>query len=288
MNSVFRGALSQNIRHFSVSKEIAINACLNNPLYSGHNKWSTIKHDKAKNDAERNKLFTKYANQISLAVKLSGGNTDPNLNIRLGTAIEAATKNNVTKKVIENAIKKGSGTSLGSGKAGMETCVYEGMGPGGVAFVVEALTDNKNRTVGLVRSSFTKAAGSMSPTLFFFEKKGYVVVNSPAKYATEDEILERVLEIEGVEDLEALEDTDLGPNTFEISTEPSSTNNVALVLKEEGFEIQDVGIGYVAKSDMLVHTSDADTKEKLLKFVNVLDSIEDVTAIHTNSASPIE
>lgn len=142
---------------------------LNSRLLSGHNKWSSIKHDKAKNDVERNKLFSKFAQRISLAVKM-GGNADPNLNLRLATAIELASKNNVTKKVIENAIKKGSGNGQTYGKNGtnMETCVYEGMGPGGIALVVEALTDNKNRTIGLVRSTFTKASGSMTPTLFFF------------------------------------------------------------------------------------------------------------------------
>lgn len=266
----------------------------NNVLLSGHNKWSSIKHDKAKNDAERNKLFSKFAQRIALAVKLSGGNVDPNLNIRLATAIELANKNNVTKRVIENAIKKGAGTSSGSknGSGNMEACIYEGMGPGGVAFVVEALTDNKNRTIGFVRSAFTKANGSMTPTLFFFDKKGYVVFKPPLDLDNdEDKLLEKVLEIDGVEDLEKIEDADededdnqhlYGKTTFEITTETSMANNVASALKTNGFRIKEVGMAYISKKDMSVPVSDEDTKQKIQKFMTVLDEIEDVTDIYTN------
>lgn len=265
----------------------------NNILLSGHNKWSSIKHDKAKNDVERNKLFSKFAQRIALAVKLSGGNIDPNLNIRLATAIELANKNNVTKKVIENAIKKGAGTSSANKNgSSMESCIYEGMGPGGVAFVVEALTDNKNRTIGFVRSAFTKANGSMTPTLYFFDKKGYVVVKPPLDLDNdEDKLLEKVLEIDGVEDIEKIEDEDededenqqiYGNTTFEISTEPTMTNNVASALKTNGFRITEVGMAYISKKDMLVQVSDEDTKQKIQKFMTVLDEIEDVTDIYTN------
>ncbi|QLG73261.1 hypothetical protein HG535_0E03450 [Zygotorulaspora mrakii] len=268
---------------------------LNSTLLSGHNKWSSIKHDKAKNDVERNKLFSKFAQRISLAAKL-GGSPDPNLNIRLATAIDLASKNNVTKKVIENAIKKGSGGGLANGKAStnMETCVYEGMGPGGIALVVEALTDNKNRTIGLVRSTFTKANGSMTPTLYFFDKRGYVVVNPPASLDTdEDKILESVLEVAGVEDMQKLQSDDptdisdsYGTDVFEITSDTTMANSVASALKTKGFRIQELGMAYVPKKDMMVHVKDPETRCKVDKFLALLDEIEEVTDIYTNMQHP--
>lgn len=245
----------------------------NNLVWSGHNKWSTIKHDKAKNDAERNKLFSKFAQRISLAVKLGGG-TDPQLNIRLATAIEQASKNNVTKKVIENAIKKGSGQST-KGQGSSETCVYEGMGPGGVAFVVEALTDNKNRTVGLVRSAFTKAQGSMTPTLYFFDRQGYVVVRPP-EGLDEDRLFDQVLELDGVQDLETLPD-----GSVEVVTTPQSANSVASSLRDKDYALVEVGVEHVPKQDMCV-SGDEETKERVEKFLNVLSEIEDVTDVYHN------
>lgn len=258
--------------------------------FSGHNKWSTIKHDKAKNDAERNKLFNKFANQIALAVKLGGGSTDPALNIRLAAAIESANKNNVTKRVIENAIKKGSGAS-GKDGSKSESCVYEGMGPGGVAFVVEALTDNKNRTVGLIRSTFTKINGSMTPTLYFFDRKGYVVVQPPAALTDFDQVFEKVLEAEGVEDLEQADPHDtnadellsgFAPSVYELATEPALANQVATHLKQQGFHIKEVEIGYQPKDDMLVEVQNEDTLKSLHKFMAQLDEIDDVTAFYCN------
>ncbi|SCU98202.1 LADA_0H11298g1_1 [Lachancea dasiensis] len=260
------------------------------PVLSGHNKWSTIKHDKAKNDSERNKLFNKFANQIALAVKLGGGSSDPLLNVRLAAAIEAANKNNVTKRVVENAIRKGSGATSKDG-AKSDTCVYEGMGPGGVAFVVEALTDNKNRTIGLVRSAFTKANGSITPTLYFFERKGSVVVQPPVALREFDQVMEKVLEIDGVEDLEVFEpqNTDkdalragYGDMLYELSTDPVHANQVASVLKEGGFYIQEVNVAYVPKDDMAVEILDEETKAKLKKFMGQLDEIDDVTDFYYN------
>lgn len=245
---------------------------------SGHNKWSTIKHDKAKNDAERNKLFSKFAQRISLAVK-AGGGTDPQLNIRLATAIEQASKNNVTKKVIENAIKKGSGQST-KGQGTTEACMYEGMGPGGVAFVVEALTDNKNRTVGLVRSAFTKAQGSMTPTLYFFDRRGYVVVRPPEELG-EDQLFDQVLELEGVEDLETLPD-----GSVEVVTDPQSANSVAAALKDKQYTLVEVGVEHVPKDDMCV-TADPETQQRIDKFLAVLGEIEDITDVYHNLSGPL-
>ncbi|CAI4062122.1 post-initiation translation factor DPC29 SKDI_07G2740 [Saccharomyces kudriavzevii IFO 1802] len=269
---------------------------LNSSVGSGHNKWSTIKHGKAKNDAERNKINNKFANQIAMSVKLGNGITDPTMNIRLATSIDLANKNNVSKKVIENAIRKASGSSSGKDSNSSELCVYEGMGPGGVAIVVEALTDNKNRTIGLIRSAFNKANGSMTPTLFFFDKRGYVAVTPPSELDTEDKVLESVLEIQGIEDIVAVhDDTEdaecdaeaetAGP-TYEAVTEPAETNKVAALLKERGFHIRDLGIGYNAKPDMAVTVQGDETVEKLEKLTAALEDIDEVTSLYTNASDP--
>ncbi|CAI4062650.1 hypothetical protein N7582_002187 [Saccharomyces uvarum] len=276
-------------------------SALNSPVGSGHNKWSSIKHGKAKNDAERNKINNKFANQIAMSVKLGNGVTDPSMNIRLATSIELANKSNVSKKVIENAIRKGSGSS-GSGKEvnASELCVYEGMGPGGVAVVVEALTDNKNRTIGLIRSAFNKASGSITPTLFFFDKKGYVTVTPPKELDTEDKVLERVLEIQGIEDIAPVEEEDAeeaeaeaaagaetepASPTYEAVTEPADTNKVAALLKDQGFHIRDLGIGYNAKPEMAVAVQGDDALEKLQKLTAALEDIDEVTSLYTNASN---
>ncbi|AGO13817.1 AaceriAGL053Cp [[Ashbya] aceris (nom. inval.)] len=254
-------------------------------LQSGHNKWSTIKHDKAKNDAERNRLFTRMANQISVAVKL-GGSADPALNLRLAAAIEAAAKANVTKKVIENAIRKGSGE--GGARNNAEPCMYEAIGPGGVAFVLEALTDNKNRTVSLVRAAFNKHGGNMSPAQYFFDRRGYVAIQPPASFKDYDAVFEVVSEVEGVEDLELWEEKDFearegfAAETYEVKTEPTATNYVATVLKERNFFVRDVGIGYLPKPDMMVEIADAETDKKHKKLLAQLDEIDDLTEVYMN------
>ncbi|SCV04114.1 LAMI_0H13520g1_1 [Lachancea mirantina] len=275
----------QFLRGFGISSRVM----------SGHNKWSTIKHDKAKNDAERTKIFSKFANQIALAVKM-GGSADPALNLRLASAIELANKNNVTKRVIENAIKKGSGVS-DKGGAKAESCTYEGMGPGGVAFVVEALTDNKNRTIGLVRSTFTKANGSMTPTLYFFERRGFVVAQPPAHLKDIEQVFEAVLDIDGVHDLSVLpaekettqaaqsasQTEEIISEIYEVSTEPGTANQTAALLKDRGFSIKEIGVDYIHKNDMATQIEDPDVQIKLDRFMQQLDEIEDVTAVYNNA-----
>ncbi|KAH3901667.1 related to Probable transcriptional regulatory protein HAH1 [Saccharomycodes ludwigii] len=269
---------------------------LTNPTLSGHNKWSSIKHDKAKNDAERNKLFSKFANKIALAVKLGGGNADPKLNVRLASAIEQACKANVTKRVIDNAIKKGSGANGGNNG---ELCIYEGIGPSGIAFVIECLTDNKNRTVGLVRAAFNKIGGSMTPTLYFFDRMGYISISPLKDNDNYDVVFDDLLtNIEGVEDLQEIEpdeqeqseslqndeEAEYSDKIFEISCDPSITNTLAQEIKEKlKYKIKDISIGFQPKSDMLVEIGEKDeARIKLEKFYSTLDEIDDVTEIYTN------
>lgn len=234
---------------------------------SGHSKWSTIKHDKAKNDGEKNKIANKVANMIAIAAKLGGG--DPGSNVRLATAIETASKNNVPKRVVENAIKRGLGQT--EEKKNIEQTLYEGMGPGGVSFVVEALTDNKARTVGLVRSAFTKNGGSVTPTLFQFERKGLIVIEK-GEFKFE-EIFEKILEY-GVEDVEDIEEH----NIVEIYTDPLDTNKISQdIQKDTGYKIKEISIVYIPKDDMMVEITDEETKLKWDKFIKSLEDISDIT-----------
>lgn len=264
-------------------------------LYSGHSKWATIKHDKAKNDAERNKITNRMSQQITLAVKL-GGSPDPSLNIRLQSAIEQAYKNNVTKRLIENAIKKGSGVS--SSTEG-EQLTYEGIGPGGVAFIVEAFTDNKNRTVAMVKSAFNKSDGNFSPSAYFFDRKGFIEIQ-PLKTDKDDfdVIMEKLLTEfeEGIEDLEELDSIPItsanaqeqaeeihSNKVLEIICDPTVTNTLAKEIKEKlNYKIKKVSNGYKAKEDMMVVPQEEHMK-KLNKLYTALDEIDDVSDFYTNA-----
>lgn len=250
---------------------------------SGHNKWSTIKHDKARNDSQKNKLFSQFAQRISIAVK-QGGSANPDLNIRLATALEQAQKNNVTKKVIENAIRKGSGVPA-PGEKPTESCIYEGIGPGGIAYVVEALTDNKNRTISSVRSAFNKAGGSMTPTLYCFQRRGFVNILSP-KGMDEEQVIMTILDVEGVEDYTEMQDAaDYGEGefggSFVVFTQPSDANKVAQRLKESKFYVDDVGVEFKAQDPVGATLKEEDLRAND-SLESVLDEIEEITDVYTN------
>ena len=280
---------------------------LNNQALSGHNKWSTIKHDKMKNDSARNKLINRYANQIAVAVRLK----DP----RLNALIESATKANVPKKVIDNAIKKASQT----GAAGDGTLnLYEGMGPGGVAIIIEAVTDNKNRTVGLVRSYFNKAnlnLLSVGSALHYFDKVGRILFSvDEAEHIKEDEVFDKLLEVDGIKDFEKLDEgveqgldgenergeekgsaqtnhdtvsdtkADSNGSRYVVITEPTLTNKVAIELRDkQGFVIEETSIIYSPKEEMRVDLSQDETiRESFDKFLRGLRDIDDVVNVYSN------
>lgn len=246
-------------------------------IRSGHNKWSTIKHDKAKNDAARNRINTKFANQIALAVKLGGGSVDPGMNLRLATAIELASRNNVPKKVVEGALKRASGAAGSGSEAPTELCVYEGLGPGNVAFVIEALTDNKNRTVGLVRSVFTKLNCSLTPTLYFFDRHGQISV-TPPENMSEDAVLETVFDIDGIEDVTE------NSGKYQIFTDPQATNKIATELRDRNFQLDDITIAFRAKPDSQSTIENEETRKKLRKLIQNLEDIDEITAYYHNLA----
>lgn len=200
------------------------------------------------------------------------GGPDPGANFRLATAIEQASKNNVTKKVIEFAIKRGTGNT--GEKSNVESATYEGIGPGGVSFIVESLTDNKARTISLVRSVFSKYSGSLSPTLFQFDRKGLIVIEKENHEF--DSVFEKMIDF-GVEDIEEIEDGDV----FEIITSPNDTSKIADLIKQE-YKVKELGIVYIPKEDMMVEISDEEIKEKYEKFIKMLEDISDVTDYYTN------
>lgn len=236
-----------------------------------------------KNDSAKNKMINKYVNQIMVAIKLKDS--------RLQTIIDTAMKDNVPKKVVDNAIKKANGSSNNEGAIN----IYEGMGPGGVALIVETQTDNRNRTVALVRSHFTKSGLnllSMGSSMHYFDKVGKIIAMYPDRNLDEDLILDKIIEVNGVKDFEKIAEQELQPeemteetgSQFSILTEPSMTNKVAKELQDtQGFEIIEANIGYEPKSEMLVNlTGNDDIKTSFNKFIEGLREIDDVTEIYSN------
>ena len=194
---------------------------------SGHSKWANIKHKKEKTDAQRAKVFTKIGKEITIAVKEGGG--DPNSNAKLRDLIAKAKSNNVPNDNIERTIKK----ALGGTGENYEEVVYEGYGPAGVAVIVEATTDNRNRTAGNVRSYFSKYHGNMGQTgcvSYLFEDKGVIVISNEDGDIDEDKLMETALEA-GAEDFAA------EGEVFEIYTEPDDLFAIKETLEAAGYPI---------------------------------------------------
>lgn len=209
------------------------------------------------------------------------GGPDPTLNMRLAAAIENASKANVPKKTIESAIKRGSGT--GGGSSGpSEMALYEGIGPGGVAFVVEALTDNKARTVSQVKAAFSKSGGVLSPSAYLFTRRGWVEV-WPKQGEDFDTAFEKLIDL-GAEDLEQkLPGEENGDEEFYVVyTGVQETAKVAEALKNEGYGIKDLGIEYAPNEDTMVESLAADSKAAFEKLCAQLDDIDDVVEMYTN------
>ncbi|GMM48214.1 Dpc29 protein [Pichia kluyveri] len=254
-------------------------------LLSGHSKWATIKHKKAANDAARAAASFRMSKQIQVFAKMGGA--DLNQNIMLANAIEKARAINIPKKVIESAIKRGTGELKSTEK--METVVYEGLAPGGVAVIIEAITDNKNRTIGYIRPCFNKYNLNMTPTLYMFDKKGVLLIDIGNK--TSDDIFEEMIEI-GCEDINEIENNsneeeliskqvDEG-NLIELITDPKDLGKIGKILKEQGYKIKEMGIEYLGKEDTMVEINDEDTMISYEKFMSLLDDIEDITQVYTN------
>jgi YebC/PmpR family DNA-binding regulatory protein len=235
---------------------------------SGHSKWASIKHKKAIVDSRRGKLFTKLARAITVAAKEGGGDIDGNPALAL--AVQKARDASMPKDNIERAIVKGTGE--GADANALEAVMYEGYGPGGVAVLVEALTDNRNRTGSEVRHAFTKAGGNLGEpgsVAYLFDKKGVVVVDGE-RYS-EDDLMPAV--DAGAEDI-VLED-----DVFEVLTEPSDLTAVRSALTEAGIELQDFSVGYRPKTTVPL---DEEGAVKVMKLIDALEDLDDTDTVHAN------
>lgn len=258
----------------------------NRQLLSGHSKWATIKHKKAANDAARASASFRMSKQIQVFAKMGGA--DLSQNIMLSNAIDKAKSMSIPKKVIESAIKRGTGELKSSEK--MESVIYEGLAPGGVAVVIEAITDNKNRTIGYIRPCFNKFNLNMTPTLYMFEKKGVILLDIGDK--TSDDLFDELLEMgcEDINDLENFNDGELlsekkDGNIIEIITDPKEFGKIAKELKSK-YIIKEMNIEFLPNEDTLVEINDPDTMASYEKFMNLLDDIEDISQVYSNLKEP--
>jgi YebC/PmpR family DNA-binding regulatory protein len=241
---------------------------------AGHSKWANIKHRKGRQDAKRGKMFSKATRELMLAAKLGGG--DPDMNPRLRMAIDSAKDINLPKDKIETAIKKGTG-EITSGT--LEEVAYEGYGPGGVALLVEAMTDSKNRTVSEIRKIFSKGGGNLGEfgcVSWMFQTQG-VISFDKSKYG-EDDLLEAGLEA-GVDDI--LDDGDY----WEVRTAPEDFMQVKQAFQEAGIEMESAEVAKIPHTYMSL---DKETAEKALKLYEQLDDHDDVQKVYTNFEIPDE
>ena len=242
---------------------------------SGHSKWSTIRHKKAAADAKRGKAFTKLIKEITVAARMGGG--DPEANPRLRAAIIAAKTENMPKDNIDRAIKKGTGELEG---VSYEEFNYEGYGPGGVAILVEIMTDNRNRAASEVRHIFSKNGGNLGEAgcvAWMFSKKGTIVFNKAG--VNEDELMEIALET-GAEDVEDQDDQ------FQVTTEWESFETVKAAFDEKGLAYEMAEVTLVPQTTVPIE--DAKTAQQLLKLMNALDDCDDVQNAYANFDIPDE
>jgi YebC/PmpR family DNA-binding regulatory protein len=241
---------------------------------SGHSKWSTIKHKKGAADAKRGKLFSKLSRAIMVAAKEGGA--DPDSNLALQNAIEKARSYSMPKDNIERAIAKGSGADQEG--ASWETIVYEGYGPDGVAVIVEALTDNRNRTASDVRHLFTKHGGNLGTTgavLWQFERRGIVLV--PAE-GTDDEELLLVAADAGADDVEQ------DGSVYQISCAPELLARVRSAVEAAGFAIESAELSMIPKTTVAIE--DEATAKKIVRLVEGLEENDDVQDVYANFDIP--
>jgi YebC/PmpR family DNA-binding regulatory protein len=241
---------------------------------SGHSKWSTIKHRKGAADAKRGKLFSKLTRAIIVAAKEGGA--DPDANLALQNAIDKARSYSMPKDNIDRAIAKGAGT--GDDASMYETVVYEGYGPAGVAVLVEALTDNRNRTASEVRHTFSKNDGNLGTSgavAWLFERRGVVLV--PAEGVDEDELT--LAAADGGAD-----DVSLDGSTFEIVSAPERLAAVRSAVEGAGFPIDTAELTMVPKTT--VGVDDEGDAKKILRLIDQLEDSDDVQDVYANFDIP--
>ena len=251
---------------------------------SGHSKWKSIKHQKGVTDAKRSQVFTKFGHEISVAVRQGG--PDPEANPRLRLAIDRAREQNMPKDNIERAIKRATGEGA---EATIEEVVYEGYGPGGIAILVHALTDNRNRTVSEVRNAFARAGGNLGEAgsvSWLFDTRGVISIDvsrgdvsrGEASGLDPDEIALRAID-------SGADDVQVDDGTVEIYTKPEALDAIRRALSESGVPVASAEISQVPKSTI---TLDARQAEQTLRLLDSLDSLDDVQRVASNADFPEE
>jgi YebC/PmpR family DNA-binding regulatory protein len=241
---------------------------------SGHSKWSTIKHKKGAADAKRGQLFTKLSKAIIVAAKEGG--PDPAGNLSLQNAIEKAKSYSMPKDTIERAIARGAGTDADA--AAYETIVYEGYGPDGVSVLVEALTDNRNRTASDVRHLFTKNGGNLGTTgavAWLFERRGIVLVDAAG--VDEDELT--LAAAEG-----GAEDVELDGTVYEVSSAPEDLAAVRQAIEDAGIKVESAELSMVPKTT--VEVAEEPSAKKLIRLIEALEENDDIQGVYANFDIP--
>ncbi len=241
---------------------------------SGHSKWASIKHKKGAADAKKGALYTKIIKEITMAARNGGGNPDMNPSLR--TAMVKAKEANMPSDNVKNAIKRGTGELPG---VVYETINYEAYGPGGVAIMIEALTDNKNRTTAELRNILSKKGGNMAgagSVAWMFTKKGYIVVDKAA--VAEDALMDVALEA-GAEDIKSQE------KSYEVYTAPGDFEKVKAALQEKGITFQSAEVTMLPSSTIKVVGSEA---KQLLNLIEALEEQDDAQEVYANFDIPDE
>ncbi len=237
---------------------------------SGHSKWANIKHKKEKTDAQRGKIFTKIGREIAIAVKEGG--SDPDQNAKLRDVIAKAKANNMPNENIMRSIKKAAG-ELGS--VSYEEVVYEGYAPGGIAIIVRAVTDNRNRTAGEMRHIFDKSGGSLGATGcvgWMFDRTGVIVMERKAGM-NEDEVMLDAIDA-GAQDIDA------GDDYFEVTTDPADFSAVREALEKKGYALLSAGIELIPQNTVEVPAENADALQAIL---DKLEDHDDVQEVYSNA-----
>ena len=238
---------------------------------SGHSKFANIKHKKEKNDAAKGKIFTIIGREIAVAVKEGG--PDPANNFKLAQVIAKAKANNMPNDTIDRGIKKASGAD---GAVDYKNITYEGYGPGGTAIIVEALTDNQNRTASNVKSAFTKGNGNVGTpgcVSYMFDKKGQIIIDKEECKVSSDDLMMLVLDA-GADDFNEEEDS------YEILTSPENFQPVVEALGRENVESVSAEVTMIPQN--YVSVTDADTVKYLQRILDLLDEDDDVQAVYHN------
>jgi YebC/PmpR family DNA-binding regulatory protein len=235
---------------------------------AGHSKWANIKHRKGRQDAKRGKIFSVLIRELTVAAKLGGG--VPEDNPRLRTAIDKALSANMTKDTIERAVQRGAGGLEGEN---LEEVTFEGYGPGGIAVMIESMTDNNNRTVAEVRHAFTKSGGNLGTNgsvAYLFKKKGLIRVK---RGQNEDLIMELAIDA-GAEDMEVNEDTSMS-----ITSRPEDFENIKNVLVDKKIILEDSEISFIPENTV---KADLDTSLKVFKLLESLEELDDTQTVTSN------